>query len=42
MMAPGNPAVDRLSMILVLSTVVGGAVLMAGAAVLFLMMMTHF
>jgi len=32
---------DRFSMILVLGTVVGGAALMAGAAVLFLMMVTH-
>jgi hypothetical protein len=40
-MAPANPPADRFSMILVLSTVVGGAVLMAGAAVVFLMMVTH-
>ena len=41
-MAPANPPADRLSMILVLSTAVCGAALMAGAAVVLLMMLTHF
>jgi hypothetical protein len=39
---PSNAREDRFSMILVLGTVVGGAVVMAGAAVVFLMMLTHF
>jgi len=41
-MTPGNAQIDRFSMALVLSTVVAGAALMAGAAVIFLMMLTHF
>jgi hypothetical protein len=40
-MTPGNVQTDRFSMALVLSTAVAGAVLMAGAAVVFLLMMTH-
>jgi hypothetical protein len=41
-MTPGNPPADRFWMILVIGIVVGGASLMAGAAVVFLMMVTHF
>ena len=45
-MGPVNPPADRVSdrvsMILVLGTAVGGAALMAGAAIVLLMMLTHF
>jgi hypothetical protein len=41
-MTPSNPQADRFSMILVLGTVVGGATLVAGAAVVLLIMLTHF
>jgi hypothetical protein len=40
-MTPNHPANDRFSMALVLGTVLGGAVLMAGAAMVLLMMLTH-
>jgi hypothetical protein len=40
--SPADRFSDRFSMVLVLSTVVGGATLMAGAAVVLLMMLTHF
>jgi hypothetical protein len=41
-MTPSNPLADRFSMMLVLGTVVAGAALTAGAAVVLLMMLTHF
>jgi hypothetical protein len=41
-MTPNNPQVDRFSMLLILGTVISGAAVMAGAAVVFLMMVTHF
>ena len=41
-MSPGNPSADRISTALVLSTVVFGAALMTAAAVIVLMMTTHF
>ncbi len=40
-MTHGNSRVDRWLMTLVMGTVLGGAALMAGAAVVFLMMTTH-
>jgi hypothetical protein len=41
-MTPTSSETERLSMVLVLGTVLGGAVLMAGSAMVLLMMMTHF